>query len=97
MTLYHIVWTIDLEADGPKQSAEKAREIAEREAGAMALLDVYEATGYERAPYEYLCGIDLNAREEEGELPYVCRCGEHYAEPVSIQVCLANGCCDIDK
>jgi hypothetical protein len=93
MTLYHVVWTIDIEADGPKQAAEKARAIAEREAEAMGLLDVYEATGYERAPYEYLCGVDLDPAGDQ--LPYVCQCGERYAEPLKVRACLATNCCEV--
>jgi hypothetical protein len=93
MTLYHVVWTIDLEADGPKQAAEKARAIAEREAEAMGLLDVYEATSYERAPYEYLCGVDLDPAGDQ--LPYVCQCAERYADPLEVRPCLATNCCEV--
>jgi hypothetical protein len=99
MTLYHVVWTIDLEADSPQEAAEKARDIAiddpSAEQSAMRLLDVYEVTGYERAPYEYLCGVDLDAAYEGEQLPYVCQCGERYADPLEVRACLATNCCEV--
>jgi hypothetical protein len=94
MTLYHVVWTIDLEADGPKQAAEKARAMAEREAEAMGLFDVYEVTVVGHSPVaEYLCGVDLDPAGDQ--LPYVCQCRKRYAEPLQVRACLATNCCEV--
>jgi len=80
MTLYHVTWAIDIEADSPREAAEKARYYQTKPDTIATVFDVF-APMHEPpkagGPRHRVATVDLSQRSS-GEIVECVDCGESW-------------------